>query len=342
MTSLPKTQATLNVKQYKPEGGCDEIGAVALLLGMLVVAAATGYVAHFISEFIYLIVMFPILIGLAVGAVGAVIAKKFKVRSPGLGGAAGLLCGVAAMLCMHYFDYYGLRSEMAALPAEAKAVFQLPDDQFEQVVAEAPAADRPNVRLAREALRVETFMGYMDLEAKRGVEIKKTGSGKGRGINLGYVGSYIYWVAEIGLVCMMSWGLVKGAASKPFCRRCQQWRKERILGFINFDLDPAVGHLKSGNLAALQPLVSKDKSSITTVKAYVCPKCEQQGEVDVKVERVVEVKKGKTEKKELAFVTYPSLSLPQLTAAFASASAEQSPAAQADAAVDALKSMGGQ
>lgn len=325
----------MKVKKYSPEGGFDEVGAIVLLTAMLVTAAAMGYVAHFIAQWVYLIIAFPVAIGLAVGAVGGVVAKWGKVRSPGLGGACGLACGIAAMLCMHYFDYYSFRCVVNEHVSEQRQQqLSLPEDKFERVIAGEDAPGRASQRLARAMWLADTFPKYMDFEATQGVEIKRTHSANGGGgINLGYVGSYIYWLVEMGVVCLMSWALLKNATSQPFCRKCQQWRKGSVIGYVNSDAEKAVGYLTTGDLAGLAPLVSKHKSSATSVTAYACPKCGQQGEVDLKVERIVEVKKGKTEKKELAFVTYPPQSLPQIEAAFSL------PQESTAAVVNALDSM---
>jgi hypothetical protein len=330
------SQGQMSVRAYAPAGVYELSGVVGLLVAMLVVSAATGYVAHFIAQWLYLIVLFPLVIGFAVGATGIAATKWFKIRSPLVGGAVGLVCGIAAMFCMHYCDYLTVRSEFNEMSEETRAVFQLPTAEFESAIADSSKEDTQSLRLARELMNAESFASFMDFQARQGVELKKTASSSKGGINLGYVGSYIYWLLEMGIVAFIVSRMVRRQAAEPFCGRCGQWRRPRTMGYVRAQSDQAVAHLVRGDLAAAGGLLSKDSPTEVAVVAYTCPMCQGAGEVDVKVEQSVTNKKGKTQKKSLAFVTYPQGSLGQIESAFASAPPVAPSADEAAAALDQM------
>ncbi|MDD4889028.1 MAG: hypothetical protein PHU85_03790, partial [Phycisphaerae bacterium] len=135
----------LDVQPYKPEGGFEPTGVVLLLAVMLATAVVTGFAAHLIGRFIYLILLFPVGIGFAVGFAGSKVTTKSKVRSPLIGGLLGFVCGVAAMLCMHYFDYRSYLDEMQK--GEIARIIKMFDAEFESGIAEVAAEDQRVLRL---------------------------------------------------------------------------------------------------------------------------------------------------------------------------------------------------
>lgn len=227
MTSQPASPVQFKVRPYAAEGGVSGIGIFAMFIAMLVAAGITGFAAHFISQWLYLIIVFPLAIGLAVGFTGAAMAKQFKVRSPAVGGAAGLFCGIAAMLILHYSDYSSLRAEMDALPAEAKAALQLPEEEFNREIATETPEDREAMKAGREALQVDSFTGFMDMQARQGVQIKRAhSSAKGGGLNLGYTGSYIYWFIEAPRYWYCAY-FVLSANGLPLVKTCFHKQQKR-------------------------------------------------------------------------------------------------------------------
>lgn len=134
-----------------------------------------GLAAHFISRFIYLIIVFPVAIGLGVGAVGMRMVKAGRVRNAFIGGVTGFLAGVLAMAMMHYFDYQYYKAKAPRILVD---LAKMPPTQREQamkiVLALVPPEDR---KLATMELRaMNGFWAFMDYSATRGVSIKSTHS----------------------------------------------------------------------------------------------------------------------------------------------------------------------
>src|SRR5918999_1394985 len=90
-----------NVAQYRPAGGFTSAGVMMLVGALLVAGGVLGFVVHLVSQAFYLIILFPVLIGVALGWIGVRMVKQGRVRSPLLGGVAGLLGGVLAMFMVH-------------------------------------------------------------------------------------------------------------------------------------------------------------------------------------------------------------------------------------------------
>jgi hypothetical protein len=76
------------------------------------------------------------------------------------------------------------------------------------------------------------FLGYVLLQDLAGVSIGRVTS-SGKGVNLGAVGSWIYWGIELLLILWVAIVIGKKPASDPFCESCERWYgKEQIVGTL--------------------------------------------------------------------------------------------------------------
>lgn len=274
------TWPRFDVSTYRPDGGADLPGVVMLISALALVGAVLGFIAHFIAQFFYLIILFPILIGFGVGFVGAMMVKKGRVRNPWIGGLAGLVGGVLAMLAMHYFDYESVKT---ALDAQHPGGAEL------------------------------GFIEFMNIQAEHGVEIGRTSSS----INLGYIGSWIYWIVETLIVAGVTFFVVRSAAAEPYCPDCGVWKDERVLGGFGADPDAAAAALQSGDLERIRQANPSPVASPLVVTAAHCHHCAKGHRVDLKLESMLANKKGEVENKTLAHVSYPGEAMPYLAALFA-------------------------
>jgi hypothetical protein len=313
----PSQQQVYPVTPYKPDGGYTLNGVLLLVLSMILAGAAMGFVVYLISQLIYLILIFPILIGLALGAIGARVAKSANLRNPVIGGIAGLLGGIVAMVMVHYFDYQEFKGQIEKLSPEWKEFAQLPPDQ--QKVAEADllaqATDREKAAEFLHALRIHDFPHYIDYQAEQGVQIKSTHGGSGKGLNLGYYGSYIYWLVELGIVAGFTFGLVKTQAGQPFCADCMLWKKPRMLGLLAGPPQPAIEGVNSGELAKIVQAKPAALSGDLDLSVVTCPNCGRSS-AEVQLQATVVDKEGKKSRKTLAQASWPADAVPALEALF--------------------------
>jgi hypothetical protein len=299
---------TFDTQPYAADGGFSIGGVVIMLLGMGAAGIAMGALAYFISQWFYLILLFPIAIGAVIGLVGAGLVHIGKVRAPWLAGLTGLLAGILAMLTMHYLEYNKFQGEIENNRQAAQLGMNfLPKEEKEQV---------------RRLLEVKSFPAYIDAQAHEGVTIKRGGGGgRDKGLNLGYYGSYIYWLVEMCIVAGIVLYIAKDPARKPFCVLSNEWKTECCGD--NFAVPEQVGvtavvdALKEGAIGKLAQLkMAARESAATTIPVrlyvYASPQHSEATLVDVKLSQFVTTKEGKQEEKELTMVTYPAKSLETL------------------------------
>jgi hypothetical protein len=315
---------------YRPDRGFTSANS-ALLLGVFLVAGTVlGIIAFYVSKLIWLVMVFPLLIGLILGGIGIWVVKRHKIRHPALAGVAGFLGGCLAMLAMHYAAYLDYRSEERAVrPAKMIELFEKPPEQREAFFAmfqgNVPAAEIEPVR--RMAQAYHSFFGFMNDAAEQGVEIKSTRGG-GKETNLGYVGSWIYWGLEVLIIAGISFAMVRSKASEPFCTDCGTW-KNRVpvasLGVTGDRLDEAV---RDGEpWAVLKDGSPPPEREAADLFVDVCPQCQDKAPFEVQTVRRRWNKKREMKGMETyARVTYPGEALPVLLAQF---QPPQPPAAEA-------------
>jgi hypothetical protein len=305
-----------NVTPYRPDGGFAVSGMGMLISALVLLGAALGFVAHWVSQWFYLILLFPVGIGLALGAVGHRMVKTGRVRNPLLGGLAGFLGGVLAMTMMHYFDYDKARKVVESSDPMFVKVAKMPADERAEFFRMQDIAGEDQEGLERAVAAYNSFPKYMDLQAREGVQLKKATSSSDKGLNLGYYGSYIYWIIEILIVAGITFGMVKGATAEPYCRPCDQWKTPDVLGFFRGDAGSAASAVAAGDLEALRR--SDPTSDVTAVRltAASCASATNQCAVDVKLEQLTTDSNGNVKANALSHATYPVEALVHLKSMF--------------------------
>src|SRR5262249_176076 len=87
---------------YRAEGGCDLARLPLLFLAIGALAAGLGWLASALGQAWYLILLFPLGIGMALAVVGAATVRWTRLRNPTLASLAGLVAGATAMATMHF------------------------------------------------------------------------------------------------------------------------------------------------------------------------------------------------------------------------------------------------
>lgn len=311
-----------DVSPYKSDGGSSLAGSLQLFSILCSVAILVGLIVSFISQWQYFIIVFPLLMSLAIGWVGAKTIERYKMRQPWICGIAGVAAGLLCCLTMHYADYQRLKSQMADVPAQIRDFARRPDqvgarnDQPPQDVADLIRQFGANPKFFA-ALRVNSFWDYVKFRADEGVTIRKVGNGE-KGMNLGYEGSFVYWGLEAFLLAAMALVMMRDAASRPFCTDCDLWKTETTLMETTCAPKPIVAAIRQGDLDTLEKVLTsidskrcKDGQS-TRISTCVCPNCETEQTVEVKVSKVVIYGK-RPNVSTLAQISYPGESLAAIT-----------------------------
>lgn len=192
------------------------MGVILLFGAVLLAGVAIGGLVSLIGNFIYLILIFPVFMGLAAGAVVKSVVVSQKIRSPFVVIAAGIFSALVIYGSMHFVDYLQFRNSLAK-------------EIQSQVVAEyGEPAPREDVQAYIDYIFVEEtgtpgFVGFILLEAREGVSISHVGvPSSGSDMNLGMF-TWVYWLIEMGII---GWGSIDAAhkASRDlFCEHCDAW-----------------------------------------------------------------------------------------------------------------------
>jgi len=295
-------------EEYKSDGGFSVTGLPILVVSMCAAAVGLGWLASFIGQWFYLILMFPLGIGLCLIGIGLFVGRLTKMRSPALAALLGLVSAVLALVGMHYFNYLRFLPVRQEILVMAPLLDNLPAGVKNAELAEA-AAYLKQVRMA------DSFSAYMNMEARQGVTISHRGKD---GFNLGYVGTWIYWGLElVGVAIMATLGLMGGAMA-PFCSGCNEWKEVRHLGTLDRKGVNVAAFLSSGEIERLKEHDPAPVGGDLVLTAAVCSSCQGSSPIAVKLEELTKNAKGELVKKELVHLTYPGEALPEFEALFQS------------------------
>lgn len=275
--AVPVPPQQFDAARFHPDGGVPIGGALLSILLSFAAAVAVGMLVSFIHQWFYLVVLFPIGMGLAVGLAGCFSVSFGNVRSGFFAGLVGLLAGILVMMTAHYGDYLRFLGQV--------------QQQFPGVQDQI------------------SFAKFIDLQATEGVSIGRIGRGADRGINLGYVGSFIYWGVEILFAAGLAMFMMKSPTGDPFCTSCQRWKTPLHLGSKDVAPDHAEKALNRGEI---QHLLEGDlpPGESMTFTAYRCNGCPERGTIEIKVQHTTENAKGEKTVREVGTWSYPAESLP--------------------------------
>jgi hypothetical protein len=310
----PRRRWRFDVAPYRPDGGVTAPGVVLTFALEALAGVVLGLLSAFIGHWFYLVLLFPLLVGLGLGCAGLLGVGLGKVRNPLIAGLAGVLGACVASATGQLFEYVGFLADRAANRQQIEAVAAWQPAPVPGPPVAGPAPDE--VQDARARLAVDGFFGFVDFSARRGVTISRAGSFNDKGMNLGHVGSYIYWGVEFLIMAAVAFAIMRKAATDPFCTACRSWKKDHRLGSLRPPAEEAADALRAGKLGRLDDHdPSTRKKGDLRLHVAVCPNCHDDSPIDVRLVRVTQVQ-GRDQQKVLAHVTYPGEALAALEELF--------------------------
>jgi hypothetical protein len=226
---------------YRPSGRSDSGALPKLLLSAVVTGLAVGLLAHGVSTFVRLLLLFAFLMALAVGVTLAVLVKRWRVRSPGLAVAAGALGAACAFGVDFGAGYVLARRELRASASQRRASLERergapidpagveravdqellllgqgrdPDLSPDAALLGAPVtqADGTTVEPPPAATPLQLFAAYVTLRPRERTTVQ-----------LGPTAAWVLWAGELVFMALVAAGAARNAASEPYSEETGQW-----------------------------------------------------------------------------------------------------------------------
>jgi len=202
------------LSNFQSDDGFSIKGLINLLISVALASLALGFAANWVAQFFYLIILFPLAMGFVLIVVGGLMVDLYKIRNRMICMLAGILGGLLTFSSMHYFEYLTFRSEMdkdASWPFVVTMSKLSLEELNEQLDEPMPRKELQEIRRVVKAY--EGFPAYLNFAAEKGVEIGRMSSS----FNLGFIGTWIYWLLEMGLISIFVGSILRDSADKPFC-----------------------------------------------------------------------------------------------------------------------------
>ena len=245
---------------------------VFLILIYLFVGAFIGLSVSVISNIVYLVFLFPIIIGFVGAYFLKDAVKRCRIRSNTVTLVLSVLMGLVIYGTYHISNYITFQGEMTiAFVQKMEADSDTPSMTGEESIAVGRA-------FTNYALKEETgqsgFLGYMLYKANRGISIGKVYSSNR--LKLGSIFTWIYWLVELGLIIGIMYTSTKNKETDALCENCQDWitPKEHLGGVEEDDFQSLQDFIAAKNFSAARKLLSPS-TGIPSIEVYAkscnCP-----------------------------------------------------------------------
>ncbi len=253
------------MKTYRPSNKIGSQGLKWLILTTIIGGTTIGGLTFLVSQLIYLIIMFPVIMGILGGGLNALAIDKGKVRNPLVAAGFGLLMGLSIYGSMNLGNYWLFKN---VINKEAKAI----NNELSQSEIDSRLDEYLLSKTGQKG-----FIGFMKFSAQQGTQISKVTS-QSNSFKLDETGTYIYWLLELGLTEGLIFAMSFGASKKPFCESCDQWYPpEQYLGNVQkLSEDNFVNLIKQENYSQggklVNPLALTYPPNLR-ITCQCCPNC---------------------------------------------------------------------
>jgi hypothetical protein len=255
----------------------------------VVVGVAAGVVEGLLSNLINLMIIFPALIGLAVGAMASREVARGHIRAPWHAAAAACLGGLVGQATVHVPAYLTFRSKLLEIAADDKKAVAATIDHEAKDPAEAAKLRHELEQTSDEdwadrALEKEAgasgIVGYLKVAASVGVHIGKVGEDPTRGINLTGAAAWGLWAVEFAIAAGIALSMARSAAREPYCEDCRRWYDPAAVFAVGSSESAhsrsVVKALRGGDhRGALGALGSPGPAGLSAISLRSCKQCNQ-------------------------------------------------------------------
>jgi hypothetical protein len=235
------------MREYKPSNKIGILGLPMLFIAALLSGIAIGGLAFFISfQFnLFLICIFPLIMGFLGGAFMIAAVKVGKVRSPLIAAIFGLLAGIAIVGVFRGAEYYFTVIHEDALRIAGRQNREATD---EEVLLQS-------IPIGLERVDGEEFIEFNKLLAEFGTSI----SYRSTEIELNETMTWALWGIEALAIVIICIFMPFGTASEPFNENANRWYSNwEWFGSVPWHKrNEFLDLLKQGNFQAAGALITK-------------------------------------------------------------------------------------
>jgi len=239
------------------------LAAFLAVFGLATVGGLSfGLMVGLISQAIYLLFIFPALIGVGAGALLAQSVRRWSFARPALALLAGLLMGLVTYATMRYIGYLFFHSSLRDQIAQQFGVTDLGEQG--RIIDE--------LMVARTGM--PGFPGYLIFRAMHGTSYGSPFGGQVT--TLSPVFTVLLWLFEAAMITVVPAWLAYGAARQPLCARCGLWYCGDHLGSVPEQRAALFLDLvRTDNFRAAGAELLQDYRSTPSLEVYAqhCPVC---------------------------------------------------------------------
>jgi hypothetical protein len=222
-----------------------------------------------------LVLLTPILQGLAVGGVMAFAVGRLRMRNPLIVATVGFVCGLLSIGLVHYGHYLHMVSVVAAeVRTEIVQDKTMPANEQQSLLAklDADPSQIVNAMLVQQTQH-SGFLGSLFLRNAQGVTIKHS-------VVTGTM-LWILWAGEALLAAAMAAGIPWDRAAAPFCEECGYWCENQpdLLALPASSAESLIQAVQENNPSRLAALCASPPvdtgTGLVTVTLHACPNCDQ-------------------------------------------------------------------
>lgn len=252
------------MKTYTASNRLPPVGLVELWIGSIVLGVALGVLAYIISNFIYLIIAFSLIIGWAVMIVFYKMLQFTKVKHSLIAASAGLLTGLLVAITFYVTPFLEFRHNYLVETQNQYHVNEKTASQsFENILASNTGSSG--------------FLGFMKLVASKGVQFSNTLFLNSMpitefGFTLKSFWAWLYWLLELLLFSIPPAWIGLEVGKRDFNESANDWYEElpNQIGSVPLDRkDELLAAMQSKDLKGLAQLVKpEDELSHPVLEIY--------------------------------------------------------------------------
>ena len=257
----------------QPVGSRRSVATLVIMTLLVVVwGLMVGFAVSVFSHLLYIVFLFPLVMGINSGKMIVNVVQKAKIRTASQLIFLSILSAVAIYGTFHYTKYIGFQVKALV------EIFSGLDETTEEENLQVTKA------FLDYALEEETghsgFLGYILYEAQQGVTIGRLF--RSTTFNLGPALTWLYWLMEFGIILGVTIQKGRKAMNMSSCEACGNWHsgEKHLGGTASTNETILLEMLKQKDFTGLGTLIQKN-AEVPSLELYfqgcqVCGKSQSQ------------------------------------------------------------------